>query len=168
MSQPKQVREKLAEQFQLVKSGPVEVDGGTIVSDGYTVHDLVGITIAKMQEFTGLTTTDETSLWTECCFLASGEIRKEEIEAEYVAVTPEPIIEIPQLPEEGRSMDYEQIFPENKLVIESEGKVVFDETIKEQKPKPYKMSRAEVLEKARAARKVNLAIKAANAEVNKK
>jgi len=54
----KETRLKLAELFDLSRSTFTHVEGNTVVSDGYSLRDLAGITKEKMQEYTGETHDD--------------------------------------------------------------------------------------------------------------
>lgn len=47
------VRNALAKEFGLTRSSPVHVIDNVVETDGYTVNDLKGISIEKMQAFTG-------------------------------------------------------------------------------------------------------------------
>jgi hypothetical protein len=49
---PKELREKLAEVFNIPKTGICEVRDQTIISDGYTNTDLGAITLEAMKEYT--------------------------------------------------------------------------------------------------------------------
>lgn len=53
MAQSKEVRNLLAERFELKKSGITEVRDQDVVSDGYTQDDLLGITQERMTDYVG-------------------------------------------------------------------------------------------------------------------
>lgn len=57
MSLEKNTRIHLAEVFKLTPSGVTEVRDQEVVSDGYLVDDLKGITLEKMCEYIGSTET---------------------------------------------------------------------------------------------------------------
>lgn len=53
-----ETRSKIAKEFQLNKSGHSEVVDNQVVSDGYSVFDLQGITLEKLKAFTNNTSDD--------------------------------------------------------------------------------------------------------------
>jgi hypothetical protein len=48
-------RAKIASMLDLLKSGHAEVVNGILITDGYTLQDLAGITNEKMERFTHIT-----------------------------------------------------------------------------------------------------------------
>ena len=54
---PKDVRQKLAEVFDIERTGITEIRDNTVISDGFTNKDLEAITLPKMTEYIG---SDET------------------------------------------------------------------------------------------------------------
>lgn len=49
----KEIREHLAKVFNLTRTGTSEIRNETVISDGYTIEDLGGITAEKMAEYVG-------------------------------------------------------------------------------------------------------------------
>lgn len=121
--------------FQLSKSSPIEVFDNYVVCDGHSVEDLQGITIPKMQLYTGIPSEDDQYLFIESCFKAGGQVRPIEREAEYTTITepssigsvsfdPEPVA---YLPGTDTLADREIVLPKTDLAIEVDGEIVYDE-----------------------------------------
>lgn len=53
-----ETRAIIAKTFEISKSGNTEVVDNRVVSDGYTVNDLMGITIEKLKAFTNNNSND--------------------------------------------------------------------------------------------------------------
>ncbi len=53
MQLEKEIRIHLAEVFQLQRTGPTEVRDNVAISDGFSVEDLKGITVEKMNAYIG-------------------------------------------------------------------------------------------------------------------
>lgn len=128
--------------FQLSKSSPVEVFDNYIVCDGHSIQDLQGITVSKMQLYTGNPSEDDQVLFVDSCLKALGQVTPVEREAEYTtpseptliqSALPEPVAEVVlpeiRLPGEDTLADREIEYPRTNLVIEVEGKKVFEENV---------------------------------------
>jgi len=61
---PLSTRNKLAETFGIPKKGSVQVDSNVVRHDGYNVEDIEkAITVATMQDYLQLESTDTEGLW---------------------------------------------------------------------------------------------------------
>lgn len=79
------VRNDIAAQFDIPKSGTTHVDSNVIVSDGYKVEDVEAkLTPDAMKEFVGVEHTDPETLWD----LMVAKIQGEETSNESVVETP--------------------------------------------------------------------------------
>lgn len=77
VSLPQETRNRLIEIFSLKKSGHVEVENKTVMTDGYTNQDLAGITVEKMQEYTGTDEEEYFSLFKAVLAKIEGEMVEE-------------------------------------------------------------------------------------------
>lgn len=93
-----ETRKKIVTKFNLYKSYGMDVQGGRVVSDGYTVNDLSKITTEGLKEVTGLDTNDFYALFNafvlqleqgETVNTAISDTKKETIIEETLAVAPE-------------------------------------------------------------------------------
>jgi hypothetical protein len=62
---PQEKRAEIAHKLGLTKSGNVEVTDNQVICDGYTVNDLMGITVEKLQEVLQSKEADFFKLWDE-------------------------------------------------------------------------------------------------------
>lgn len=70
----KDIREKLALDFNVGRSGPAEVRDSEVIRDGRTEEDLSVITLEKMNEYIGSEETSFERAWLVTCAKANSEI----------------------------------------------------------------------------------------------
>lgn len=102
---PLDIRNDIAKQFGISKSGPTHVDSNVIVSDGYKIEEVeAALNIDALQSFTGSDDTNMTVLWDLMVNRIMNpvaepavEVPAEEVPAEAPVVeeAPEPVIETP-------------------------------------------------------------------------
>jgi len=75
LSTPLQTRNKIAEQFGINRSQPIEVSSNVVRNDGYAIEDVENVlNIKNLQIFLGSKLTDHLELWDKLLSVMTGEI----------------------------------------------------------------------------------------------